>query len=415
MPIVISSKGNDFSAWRAAENFGATFREALLKRAATLTSEQAGELFLDVGQVLERSALEHEADLLRIRRMVHEVATVDESTRLGEIVQEFYGASYALFGRNRSAPAFYGLGEEFLMALGGTVIAVAGKKLGPLSRRLPPLALIALGPAGRREFSPFCRLQLLLLHGEIDPSYGELLGLLGRALHETFEAAGLQPDEVVTPRNPDWRGTPAQWRQRLARGLEGGQADGLIDLLRLADQSPLHDQGNLGADFRGACLEQLAGNKTAMQSLVTRLNSLSKGLGLMGGIRLERSGPFRGLFRLLDHALLPLSAGITALSLMCGIDARESTRRIRELQGHGWLDVEMAERLLEAWHLFNMLRLTRETEKHPDWGNQEAFYLGTAALSETGQDEIRECLETVAALQRHVGITFSGWEERTAC
>lgn len=415
MPVVISFKGNDFSAWRAAENFGVTFREALLKKTAALTSEQAGELFLDVEQELERRALEHDAELLRIRRMVHEAAAVADSARLGEIVQEFYSASYALFGRSRSARAFYGLGEEFLRALSGTVIALAGKKLGPLADRLPQLALFALGPAGRHEFSPFCRLQFLLLHGEIDPSHAELLGLLGCALHETFEAAGLQPDEVVTPRNPDWRGTPARWRQRLAMGLEGGQADELIELLRLADQSALHDEDNLGGDFRGACLDRLEGNKAAVHSLVTRLNSLSNGLGLMGGIRLERSGPFRGLFRLLDHALLPLSAGIAALSLMCGLDARGSTRRIRELLGHGWLNVEMAERLLEAWHLFSELRLTRETEKHPDWGNQEAFFLATAALSESEQDEIRECLETVAALQRHVGITFSGWEERTAC
>ena len=50
MEIVISSKGSDVNAWRPAGDFGATFRQALLDKAVTLTSAEAVALFLDVGE-----------------------------------------------------------------------------------------------------------------------------------------------------------------------------------------------------------------------------------------------------------------------------------------------------------------------------------------------------------------------------
>lgn len=415
MPLVISSKGNDFGTWRPAGDFGTMFRETLLERTATMTSEQAETLFGDVGRELERRTAEHDAALSGIRRLADEATAAGDPPHLEAIMREFYRASYAFFGRNRSATAFYRLSAEFLMAMSGTAVAIARRKLGLLGRRVPPLAVIALGPAGRREFSPYCKLQLLLLHDDVDSSPSGPMGLLGRALHEVFEAAGLQPDDMVTPRNPDWRGTLAGWRQRLAMGLEQGDADELTMLLRLGDQAVLHDEQGLGADFRHACLECLAESRGAMRSQVSRLKSLSRGLGLMGGIRLERSGPCRGLFRLLDHALLPLSAAVSALSPMCGVIAGDTPGRIRELLEKGWLNVEMAERLLEAWHLFNELRLAQEAAKQPEWSSQDALCLDALALSEAEQDQIRRGLETVVALQRHVTITFSGWEERTAC
>lgn len=414
MPLVISSKGNDFGTWRPAGDFGAMFRDTLLERTATMTSEQAETLFRDVGSELELRTAEHDAALAGIRRLAEEAATAGEPAHLEAIMNGFYSACYAFFGRNRSATAFYRLSAEFLGALSGTAVALARRKVGLLGRRVPPLALIALGPTGRREFSPYCKLQLLLLHDDVDPSSSGPMGLLGRALHEVFEAAGLQLDEMVTPGNPDWRGAPAKWRQRLATGLERGEADEMIVLLRLADQSVLHDEGDLGAAFRHDCLERLAESRGAVQSLVTRLKGFSRGLGLMGGLRLERSGPCRGLFRLLDHALLPLSGAVSALSLMCGVNVGETPGRIRGLLEKGCLNVETAERLLEAWHLFNELRLSLEAVKQPEWSSQDALCLDALALSEAEQDQIRRGLEAVAVLQRHVSITFSGWEERTA-
>src|SRR6185369_11911772 len=100
----------------------------------------------------------------------------------------------------------------------------------------------------------------------------------------------LNPDEVITPRNPSWRRTSAQWRQWMAQGIAKGKSGELIEVLRLADQTTLHDENGLGADFRAACLKQLSESKDAIYNLVIRLQKLSSGIGMMGGIRVERSG-----------------------------------------------------------------------------------------------------------------------------
>jgi hypothetical protein len=106
MPIVISSKGNSFGAWRPAEEFAQSFREVLLKGTATLTSGQAEALFRNVELELERLAGEHDAVLARLRGLVAEVAAIGEPAGLLPLVQEFYSLAYDFFGMNRSAPAF---------------------------------------------------------------------------------------------------------------------------------------------------------------------------------------------------------------------------------------------------------------------------------------------------------------------
>jgi len=71
----------------------------------------------------------------------------------------------------------------------------------------------------------------------------------------------------------------------------------------------------------------------------------------------------------------------------------------------------MAERLLQAWHTLHEVRLSRERDLQPDWSNRAPLYLNIEEMPDSDQDALRESLETVGAIQRHVGQTFSGMEE----
>lgn len=415
MPIVVSSKRGDFGAWRTAGDFGTSFREQLLKSTATLTSEQAEALFRGVGEVLERRAAENDACLARLRHLIAEAGAAGAPALLKGVLQEFYGASYDFFGQNRSAPALFRLSGDFLRAVGGAVVAGAMEKLGPAAGKLPPVAVIVLGPAGRHEFTPFCRLPLLLVHGVADPSLAVPMDLLGAALHEQFEAAGLLPDEVITPRNPAWRGDLEQWRQRFAAGLERGTPAEMINLLRVADQAALFPNEGLEHEFCNLCMSQLHNSRASMAFLVTRVMGLSKGLGMMGGLRLKKFGPYRGMFALFDHALLPLTASVTALSLIHGVNAAGTRQRILELLSRQELNVEMAEHLLQAWFCLQELRLARERGLFPALNENDSLYIDVEGMADAETEQLRDTLETVATLQRHVTVSFSGWEEQAAC
>jgi CBS domain-containing protein len=276
---------------------------------------------------------------------------------------------------------------------------------------MPELALVALGPAGRQEFTPFCPLQFMLVHGQAGDAEGRLIERFATLLHEGFQACGLLVDEVVTPRNGKWRGTLSEWGQRLVNVLAHGKYSEVIEILRLADQTHLHGTAESGSSFSQLSLATLAASPVARNNLVSRVVALSNGIGMMGGLRFEKSGPFRGQFALLENAMQPLSASLSALALLKRLETTTTPRRVRELLWRRELNVDMAERLLQAWHMLHELRLVREGGVQPDWSNASPLHLDIEQLSVAEQEALRESLEAVGNIQRHVGLNFSGTGE----
>jgi signal-transduction protein with cAMP-binding, CBS, and nucleotidyltransferase domain len=136
--------------------------------------------------------------------------------------------------------------------------------------------------------------------------------------------------------------------------------------------------------------------------------ALSNGIGMMGGLRFEKSGPYRGQFALLENALQPLSASVSALGLLKHIETVTTPRRVRDLLWRRELNVDMAERLLQAWHALHELRLIREREFQPDWGNAAPLHLEIEEMDVEEQESLRASLEAIGNIQRHVGLNFSG-------
>jgi len=280
--------------------------------------------------------------------------------------------------------------------------------LGDSAARMPELALIALGPAGLQEFSPFCPLQFMLVHGQTGEEEQGLVQRFAALLHEGFEACGLQVDETVTPRTSLWRGSLSEWSQRLGTVSKRGNFSELLEILRLADQTLLDGSEDIGTGFRQLALTTLAASPLAVKNLVSRVVALSNGIGMMGGLRFEKSGTYRGQFALLDNALQPLSASVSALGLLKRLDTMATPQRVRELLWRRDLNVDMAERLLKAWHMLHELRLARERDAQPHWANGAPLYLNIEQMDTPEQEALRESLEAVGNIQRHVGINFSG-------
>ena len=411
MAIVITAKGKDFSAWRAAGDFTENCRQSLLNRTCTLLSEQAEALFAETLEDLEQRKLRHDEALARLRELTFRAAAASPE-QLKTLVEEYYGQAYAFFKGNRSAPSFFQLSDEFLAALSASLVCHARGEMGDSASGLPPLALIALGFCTCHEFTPFWRLQLVLVHGDIQPDREPLVTSFYRTLHEAFETVGIRLDSRVTPLDPEWRGSMADWKQRLLQGLEYGSGMAGGEIIKLAEQQALYSEDGLADEFRGHCMELLGRSRSSLGFMVARVAELSNGIGLMGGMKVEKKGAQRGLFSMLDHALLPLAAAVSTLALIKGDGAGATPRSIRELLNRGAIDVEMAERLLEAWHLFSEMRLLREAGLQPAWNDQAVFFIDLETLDEAELEHFKSCLETVGQFQRHVGIVFNNWEEQ---
>ncbi len=410
MNFLLSAKTGDVTAWRAVEDFVAAYRQAVLDRAVSDLGGSVESVFSETLATVESAITTHRKLVKHLESLIEEASTA-QPIRLKELMITFYGDLYRHFDIFRSAPAFYQLSMAFLRAASAAIIARAAGHFGPVAGDLPEIALIAVGPAGRSEYSPFCPLQLLLVHGKADATQLQSIDQLCHALHAELEAAGMTLDPVITPRNPRWRGTVAEWRQRCEKGLQSEEDKELIDLCRLVDQYPLYPAEGFGRELAQISIAAVSGNRYALKKLVERMTSLSNGLSLIGRLKLERSGRDRGMFRLLDHGLLPLSAALSALALIKRSAAVGNCDRVRDLLKRGELDVELAERMLSTWHSLNDLRLRREQSFYLDEPASGTACLNPNELTADQLQSLKESLESVAIIQRHVDIIFSGMGE----
>ena len=408
MGSLLSAKGDDITTWRAVEDFSAKYRKSLLECAASDRSSDAENIFSESLAALGKLSEVHETLLLKLDSLLKEVATSPPTVRLKELTSEYYAVLYRHMEAFHSAPAFYQKSMGFMSVLSRAIMARSTEQLGPLARQLPTMVLVALGPAGRCEYSPFCQLQLLVVHEEASTSQLEAINQCCHALHTGFEEIGLTINPVISPRNPEWRGTLSDWQQRCNDALSQPTPDGLINLLRLTDQHPFTPGEEIARELKQMTMTTLRGNRAAQANLVERMESLSNGLGVMGGLKLERSAAGQGLFRLLDHGLLPLSAALSALALIRGSSAVSSCDRIRSLLAQRELDVDLAEKMLETWHNLHELRLRREQTLSIAGHSTHSLLLNPGELTLEQRQSLKTSLEAVAAIQRHVAVTFSG-------
>lgn len=411
MALMLSTKGADLTAWRAAENFVATYRQTLLERAASGRCGDVEAVFDDTIAALKAATDGHQNLLRALELRIEELSKAPSAPDMKAMTCGFYNDLYRHFELFRSAPVFYSLSMAFLRRASAVIVKKTAEQLGVLAEELPEIALIAVGPAGRLEYSPFCPLQILCVHGEVAPAQHEAFNLFSNALHAGFNAAGFITDKEVTPRNPRWRGTITKWRRHCEDALQSCTEEYLIDLSRLVDQCTLYSSGIIDQELKHASGAALKGNRPAQRSLVDRMTSLSNGLGIMGGLKLEWIGSERGLFNLLGHGLLPFSAALSALALIRDIQEPANCGRIRDLLERRELDVELAEKMLATWHSLNNIRLHREQFFQIDTFTDESHFLDPDKLTFAELHSLKESLEAVASIQRHVEIIFSGMEE----
>jgi len=307
---------------------------------------------------------------------------------------------YSQFG---SPVAFFGMTDLFLRDLSACCLRLARQQIAVT---LPPVALLAMGPAGRREATRFCRMQLALVwDGDVAV---ELMEELGEELVAWFRVCGIALEENVTPLSPEWRGSLEQWQARFEEAAKHSNRSVPIELLRLTDRNVLVSEGEVAERFGVLCRSYLS-RQGFIANLAERCLLLSNGIGLMGSLRLGKSGPHRGQFSLLDHALLPLAASVAASCLMHGLDLTGTPERLRELVRIGKLDVNLAERALHAWHCFSELRLSLEQKALPGQDCRDILHLTPAALSADESERLRLSLETVADLQRYLQVSFGAY------
>lgn len=400
---LLLAKGDVFASWRGVEEFAVSYREAAVRLSSRRHPEAIAQL-LELTEDLI-SVVEQENNSMReeLERLISELSCAADQSQLRSLLAGFYDRAYQHFGRFGSPAALFSMSEAFLQALGDCCLRLARQQI---DASLPPLALLVMGPAGRREATRFCRVQLALVwDGDVPEA---LMLQLGEELVAWFRVCGISLEETITPVNPDWRGSLEQWQARFKAATNKKGQNVLIELLRLSDHSMVAGEGAVADRFGELCQQYLC-QRSFIGNLVERCLLLSNGIGMMGSLKLEKSGPHRGRFSLLDHAFLPLASAVAALSLMHGVNLIGTPERLRGLVRISKLDVDLAERALHAWYCFSEHRLLLEQTALPGLDCRDILHLLTTTLGTDESERLRLSLETVADLQRYLQVSFSAY------
>ncbi len=397
---LLLAKGEDFASWHGVEEFSAVYREAAVKLAAQRHPEGMPQLLELLEGLLVGVKQENEGFTRLVEELEQEISDSSGHAELRTALDRFYAHAYRHFRAFHSPVSFFSMSDRFLKALAAHCLRLARQQIGVT---LPPVALIMMGPAGRREATRFCRVQSALVWGNGAPDL--LMRQLGAEMITWLRACGVAFEEMVTPLNDVWCGSISQWEERFREAAVTKDRTDLVELLRFADCSVLINEAGVAERFSELCARSL-GQRACIANLVERCQSLSNGISMMGGFKLEKSGPHRGAFPLLDHAFLPLSAAVSAICLMNGIAIAGTPQRLRALVRIGKLDVDLAERTLHAWHCFSEHRLTLELDALPGQDCRDILHLLPASLSPAEQERLKTALETVADLQRYMLVVF---------
>lgn len=403
MSFLLSPKyEGDLDSWRASTNFVDFFHSALIENSNNSDTISITNRLQKVASELEQLQVFNRFMEEKFLTLTGTLATINGFAQLHIITEQYYEILYEHIERFHAAPAFYEQSTLFLCAITTAIVRISKEQLGLLERNLPEHAVIALGTAGRNEFSPFCPLQLLLLCRHEHGMEIESIRQLGALIHEGFVASGLQVDSVITPKNGHWCGSLQSWNHLWETELNDPDSDHLIDLLRLADQQTIGGSQRLGDEFSQQALKALGTSNCAVENLISRVAHLSNGLGILGRLRLEKSGPYQGRFPLLDHALLPLTSAVSAFALIAAIPDKSSPMRLYRLITKNQITVDLAEQLLEAWHTINELRLLHEQQNQPNWRNAAPLHLNLDKLTDDEQQSLRFALEAIGLFQRYL-------------
>lgn len=405
--LLSAKQEGEFLSWRGVTDYLESFHGELLD------SFSGGDFGLALHKLQQ---LESELDEIKgvnadcfemSLKLREKLATVTDSVQLFEITASFYTVLYNHVLLFNSPVVFYQESRLYLKSLGDAVLRISKERLGLLERHLPEHTLIVLGPAGRHEFSPFCPLQMLLLCRNAEGLEYESLRQYGALISDSFETCGLMVDPFVNPKNSEWCGSFNSWQSRLTGDFYKLENDELIDLLRLSDQAIIAGSLQLGADFYQLAKKSLSSSHIALENLVSRISLLSNGLGILGRLQLEKSGPYRGRFPLLEHALQPLTSAISAFALIANLINDTSTGRVCELLQTGGLNVDMAEQLLKAWYTINELRLLHEQKNLSNRHDVAPLHLNMESLSYSQQQSLHDALDIIGVFQHYLYSTYT--------
>lgn len=210
--------------------------------------------------------------------------------------------------------------------------------------------VMVLGSAGRGESLLSADQDHALIHSgaESDDAW---FAAMGSEMSDLLDHAGIPLcTGGVMCSNTAWRGTLAEWEERVAGWLNRARPEDLLNVDIFFDMVPVAGDPALARDLQGRAVHAAASSPTFIAMLADSVANLTPSLGLFGRLPAEE-----GRIDLKRHGLLPLVSIARVLAIRIESLARATPDRL--------FDAAAAERLPES-EARRMVRIHRDLMTH---------------------------------------------------
>lgn len=378
-------------------------RKGLYERSRLLSPEATLAAIQDLKQWIAQELAFEEGASASFGRVLSELWHAEYLDQLPPLLNRFERLAAAYFVRRGSVTAFQGFCNAWRDGVLRRVLQFAeeGPELHDLGCAPAPYALFASGSLGRREQTlEEGDRYLLVWKDEACADYFEPFAYRIIAILDQY---GLIGKEGAFLGKALWRGSLEKWGHYLAGATQPTDQPNRLETvadLRLV----CGDDCIAGAALSQAqaFLERSRGGRE-LQDLAREVAELPVALGILGGLRVEKSGEHAGLCNLEQSGLYPLVGAVRLLAAQNGLAPGCTVDRLNVLGTLEVLDEAQVERLSSAYHVLAGLKVRREIAL-------EQPYLDPATLSEPERERLKESLESVRQVQRLVRCVFLGRE-----
>ncbi|MBT0663463.1 hypothetical protein KI809_04030 [Geobacter pelophilus] len=400
MALILGSRDGDIVNSKAMQELVADLDRMIADQAAYLMPEQHRSLVNGIAQNLLE---EQEWEERFAAQLDDALAALEKAPDIASLQQQYLSAvdsATSYFARRQSVLSMH----RFCSQSRDIMIHWAIRSgLATCGESPAPFAICALGNYGRHETTFSSRCDLLLVYGSSDPSAEQWFATFSGKVSAILDQLELSANFMRLD-DPEWCGDIGLWKSRIAS--QAGTPDPSSETVALCDLRPVFGSQELALELRSMAVRSLNSDQLTLMAALRSASIMPVGFNFFGRLRMEKSGSHRGEFNLVQFALNPMVVTIRMMAIQKAISDTATSDRISKLLAAGELGVDLAAKLLKAYHDFHRIKMSAEVAHK---GNeQDGFYLEREEISHDDEICLKQGLDALFNLQRIVYQNVEG-------
>lgn len=274
-----------------------------------------------------------------------------------------------------------------------------------------PYAWILMGSEGRQEQTFSTDQDNALISADVDEDFVARAGevyfqALTSRMEEHLLRCGIPrcPAQMMAS-NPQWRGSLAQWKDRVDRWRTSPEPMEVLQSSVFFDFRPLRGRLSLGSELRRHITTSCAGQTVFLRHLAAEAVRSRPPLTFFKGFVVEKDGEHKNALDIKTRGLLPFLDFARVMALYHGIPETGTLGRLEALHADGHISRDLYSETREAFEFLLHLRLVQQLEQ-VEAGHPPHNYIDPSTLTALEKRTLREAFGLVSALHEILRDTF---------